>query len=297
MANLYSGANQTFFKLGPSTPGKVYLGPQLIQQVSPWAPTDLGVATAFWFDASDAATVVLNGGNVSQWSDKSGNNRHLTQGIAANQPTYTTHNAKKWIDFARIGDFLINTSVMLPPPFSVFIVAQLNSTNSTFHYFDGAANFSERVFLRASPNATNDAIQLVTRGIDEGDGKDVESMTSAGLSLTNNPHILQVAHGGTTSGAAAIWHNGTLNKAGTLGAEGFNGLTLGQWYNYSASGAGTPLGLLGYIGEFVVVSGALSASQRQETEGYLAHKWGLAATLPSAHPYKAAPPFTITSGP
>jgi hypothetical protein len=27
-------------------------------------------------------------------------------------------------------------------------------------------------------------------------------------------------------------------------------------------------------------------------EGYLAHRWGIAASLPTSHPYRAAPPDT-----
>lgn len=43
-----------------------------------------------WWDASDSATVTLNSGNVSEWADKSGNGRTLSQATAANQPAYTT---------------------------------------------------------------------------------------------------------------------------------------------------------------------------------------------------------------
>lgn len=42
-----------------------------------------------WLDANDASTVTLNGSNVSQWDDKSGNNRHAKQPTAAKQPLYT----------------------------------------------------------------------------------------------------------------------------------------------------------------------------------------------------------------
>jgi hypothetical protein len=55
---------------------------------SPWTPASLGSSLALWLDAQDAASITLNGSTVSQWSDKSGNLRHLSQGVAANQPTY-----------------------------------------------------------------------------------------------------------------------------------------------------------------------------------------------------------------
>ena len=47
-----------------------------------------GDAYALELDASDASSLTLVGSNVSQWDDQSGNARHATQGVAANQPLY-----------------------------------------------------------------------------------------------------------------------------------------------------------------------------------------------------------------
>jgi hypothetical protein len=41
---------------------------------------------------------------------------------------------------------------------------------------------------------------------------------------------------------------------------------------------------------FASASTPLSTTDRQKLEGYLAHKWGLAANLPADHPYKSAAP-------
>jgi len=46
----------------------------------------------------------------------------------------------------------------------------------------------------------------------------------------------------------------------------------------------------GVIYEFVFCPTALSENDRQKVEGYLAHKWGLEANLPSDHPYKSTAP-------
>jgi hypothetical protein len=43
--------------------------------------------------------------------------------------------------------------------------------------------------------------------------------------------------------------------------------------------------LKGSIAEFFILDGT-NANTRAKAEGYLAHKWGLAATLPNSHPYK-----------
>jgi hypothetical protein len=62
--------------------GSTFGGPKL------WRPNQL--ALSLWLDAEDSASITLNGSTVSQWSDKSGNGRHATQGTAASQPTYAT---------------------------------------------------------------------------------------------------------------------------------------------------------------------------------------------------------------
>lgn len=60
-------------------------GTTTLKSESFWSPLQL--SPSVWLDASDSASVVLTSGAVSQWSDKSGNNRHATQGTAANRPT------------------------------------------------------------------------------------------------------------------------------------------------------------------------------------------------------------------
>ncbi len=57
---------------------------------SSFSPTGIP-GLALWLDASDAATITLDGSNnVSQWNDKSGNARHVTQATILNRPTPST---------------------------------------------------------------------------------------------------------------------------------------------------------------------------------------------------------------
>jgi len=44
------------------------------------------------------------------------------------------------------------------------------------------------------------------------------------------------------------------------------------------------------VNEVLGVDTALTISDRQRLEGYLAHKWGLAGSLPAGHPWKAVAP-------
>ncbi len=47
---------------------------------------------------------------------------------------------------------------------------------------------------------------------------------------------------------------------------------------------------IGTVKDIIMISGDLSAADREMLEGYLAHKHGLAANLPSAHPYLSVAP-------
>lgn len=44
------------------------------------------------------------------------------------------------------------------------------------------------------------------------------------------------------------------------------------------------------VGEIIITQSALSITDRQKIEGYLAWKWGMQASLPAGHPYKLSPP-------
>lgn len=67
----------------------------------PWTPAN--ISTALWLDAADASTITLNGSNVSQWNDKSGNNRNATQATATNRPAYNASgfNSKGIVSFTQ----------------------------------------------------------------------------------------------------------------------------------------------------------------------------------------------------
>jgi hypothetical protein len=49
----------------------------------------------------------------------------------------------------------------------------------------------------------------------------------------------------------------------------------------------------GFTGEVIIYNTLLTATQRQEVEGYLAWKWGLQGSLPVGHPYQTATPTIV----
>jgi hypothetical protein len=90
-----------------------------------WTPADTNVA--LWLDADDASTLLLNGGSVSNWLDKSGNTRHATEATPANQPTDTAGglNGKHVLTFDGAADrFDIDLDFLAGVDHSAFIVTK-----------------------------------------------------------------------------------------------------------------------------------------------------------------------------
>jgi hypothetical protein len=66
-------------------------------------------------------------------------------------------------------------------------------------------------------------------------------------------------------------------------------------YLYFGYGVNSPLlsiskGYNGYMFEYLIYPYAVSISEQQKIEGYLAWKWGIQTSLPQAHPYYLSAP-------
>ena len=110
-----------------------------------WTPANLA-GLALWLDAADASTITLNGSNVSQWNDKSGNNRHASQAVAANQPTYTAAalNSRNVVT-QTASKFLIIPDVYFPYQ-SAFVLYSDTSTAQYTTVLGGRANGSNAAY-------------------------------------------------------------------------------------------------------------------------------------------------------
>ena len=104
-------------------------------------PTDLANCV-LWLDADDASTFTYSSGvEVSQWNDKSGGARHLSQATVGKQPSRTgTLNARSIVTFTRANADCLRrtgTAILSGTTATLFIVA----------YLDGAPSGSDdRVF-------------------------------------------------------------------------------------------------------------------------------------------------------
>ena len=82
---------------------------------------------SFWLDASDPATLIASGNDLSEWNDKSGNNITFSQITGANKPStgINTINGKNVINFDGTSDFIAASLSMTAK--MIFIVARIEA--------------------------------------------------------------------------------------------------------------------------------------------------------------------------
>ena len=266
------------------TPGKLTLAKAFTQQSYMWQfPAAYGlwspanITTALWLDAEDASTVTLDSGAVSQWRDKSGNSRNATQSTATNRPLYTAaaQNSLSALSFDGSNDTLelASTSLFTSGNADIAVFAAYKATDTSY----GAllANYSAGAFAIYFGNVVP---YLEPWGAYNGANVDVDSGTYA---LNKNYLISLIRSSGSFTG----WTDGS-QKNTVANSNSVGGAT--AWRIGSNTANGEVAGMDLY--EIICINSAPSGPVREKLEGYLAHKWGLAANLPSDHPYKTVGP-------
>lgn len=241
-----------------SIPGKVRLG----SVFTAWTPAE--ITTALWLDAADASTITESGGAVSQWDDKSGNGRHVLQATENKKPTYnlTGLNNKPAIDWGSgiNARSLNNTSTY--NPVRIYGVA----------HYEGPDPFNDYYGL-CSFNYTQNLDLLITH-------------TSGAVWFGSYPVFL---NGSNSSSSVAL---PTISNPFIFGTDASPSSARTSTFIGSDRGANVfpTRGWRGKIAEIIILPAAPSTYERNKIEGYLAHKWGLTANLPSDHPYKLVGP-------
>lgn len=272
-----------------------------------WNPSM--ISTALWLDAADANTVTQSSGVITSWSDKSGNNRTAS---AAGNPTYSAtgmSTSKPAVQLDGTDDRFVSsiTGINSFNALDVFIVVQstaaaAENVNSAIFWGYGNIGSANGIYSANSALAllsstgvlNNETIALALENINFLSGR-IGSTTysrsantaqllqstfsTTGIILRSNSTTvtLDLNNSITTSSNAAPSNIGyTIDSDLHIGAfRAVGGITNSPAIKF---------------GEFIVLSTTASTETRQRIEGYLAHKWGLAANLPSNHPYKTVGP-------
>jgi hypothetical protein len=225
-----------------------------------WTPSN--ISTVAWYDASDSDSITLDGSNVTQWSDKNGI-YDLSQGTVNDQPKYGTGtiNGLNAIEFQdrSIGSLSQDMSVTTNLPTFEYVIVIMNRT------FGDA--FSQAIGSATGAGGNNYTVQY--RG-------DVATNKWQNAYYTDGNPLSSTGADALYNDACIVVHDGLSLTNFPLMVGGDRGLNSRGWD--------------GFIGEIICGSETLTTELRQKVEGYLAHKWGLTANLPSNHPYKSVAP-------
>ena len=205
---------------------------------------------------------------MSQWSDKSGNARHITQSTTGNQPTYSsTSNAVVFTgsQYLNIPTALAATT----PVYNIFVVERRASANVMF-FIGGYGVGSGNTALILGYNATNVSHHTTANITD----CQVTIPSYAGASEPTK--LNRYTYTGSTRSTSI--NGGSLSTSQSFSA------TLTTWTNPNVGiGFGTTYGYIGNIYEIIFYNATLTNTQQQTIEGYLAQKWGLTASLAAGH--------------
>jgi len=249
-------------------------------QKNNWTPADID--TALWLDAADASTITTVGGAVSQWSDKSGNNRHATQSDATRRPSFTSSalNGYSALTFDGTNDGLTCGDAFYLANFLIFSVTKTNNTSADQNVvskWKGSGNQRELIFRFKSNNKMG--IFISFDGLAAGSTLDTIGTAGTGWSISGT------VRNGT---ALTVSLNGTQNSSTLASTSLFNSTAeLAIGFNFDGSNVFEPLN--GQIAAIVIATNP-SLTDLQKLEGWAAHKYGLTANLPADHPYKTAVP-------
>jgi hypothetical protein len=258
-----------------------------------WTPSRLGTL-ALWLDAKDTSTITLNGSTVSQWSDKSGNGRHASQAIADKRPSYgRSMNGITLVNFDGSNDNFNLPDNALPSGGQAYhfsVVMMIDTLKpGTGNGMIGGGNYGGSNIKKANAFRTqkeNEGSGLVNYwwGCDRN--------TNLGNAIPTNTATM-VATQWEASSSDSIYRDGSIVPSSvscpTPTTSTRSGKDTGTTNNTIGT-TNTGEYFDGPMAEIVVLSDALTTSDRESLEGYLAHKWGLTGNLPAGHPYKTTPP-------
>lgn len=240
-----------------------------------WDPASLS-SLASWWDA-DAVTGIASGGTLATWPDSHGS-LDGTGGSATWQANVL--NAKSVVRYSGTQGHLIGSNTVLDGVPGALVVMVAKTVVTTLQYG----------FAWRGPD-TYDRINLGRLDLDQA-LLDFEVPTF---------HRSRPVVSGLDE-----WAIYMTFRDGASAYSRFNGVTTGSSsYNGDPLPTGSSLGIgIGYssrrganievwngdIAEVQLHNDAVSFSDAEKIEGYLAHKWGLTANLPVAHPFKTVAP-------
>jgi hypothetical protein len=248
-----------------------------------------------WLDGADPngnGIIPANGSSVASWVDKSSNGMSVS--AASSQPTYSRGIQNGLGAVTYNGSQNLTTGNVLASKFAgntvnltLFCVFSFSNTvtGSTYASPFCWANAGDvpRIALSAGNNA--DGVMMDV-------GSNVIGRTTFSVpppTFDNTFYFISYFKNGVNTQLNLNGSNKatTSNQATTQFGSSSYAFNVGNGYANSA------YFMRGNVGEILFYNSTLSTQNFQLVEGYLAWKWGLQASLPSSHPYKNAPVYSL----
>ena len=251
----------------------------------PWNP-GIDLTPAFWIDASDTNSYTLDYNNVDVLNDKAGNFVMSRDGTP--QRAFNALNMMPAFYFSGSEAFVSKTT----GPFAsggnhwsigIFRWDQVNNSKDSAWSFDGTRTYA---LSAGAPNRWDGEIDY------DGD----QNING----LAKNEFTVQVGQGVFVMvGVVFDWYSrqiyGRINGTLRTGVDGYNQPVddTTDVRIFRNRGSHRPRGYLAemfHVADRPGSGGKGNIDDLLKAEGYLAHKWGMAGSLPSSHPYKISPP-------
>jgi hypothetical protein len=226
-----------------------------------------------WLDAGVDSSLTFNASTVSEWRDLSGNGRHFSQSTAASQPSTSTLNGRRVLSVAgasfMVGSNDVQTVLRNVSGVTVICVASFGTGNNTnLIFFSNGTNQNQARFLMGRNSSYGGNFGVGGRRLD------ADSFAGIGYSAGTGSEVYAGLFDYSDNDAF-------LFAGGTQQASNTSFLTAGNTSDTSSlasalfgTGTGTALATA-TLGELLIYSRALSATERQAAERYLGRKWGL----------------------
>ena len=260
-----------------------------------FTPTSIG-GCQLWFDASDTSSLtpssITTGTKVSQWNDKSTNNRHMSNSTSASQPTYSTSNfngSLPCVFFTGSTQAGSNANILSNAASTV-----LNSTTWDIYVAFKPTGGMEAIFWNDPTSAVvlicgNTRVYEANYSIHYGgwrlsppDGgcraNECQIFQAYSTGTTVGKRVNGGLEGGTTQTATYSWPSRSSNSQ-----LSFCRPSSGQWSEGNLA-----------IAEVIVYNSVLSDANRSNVETYLTNKWKIGRGLQLEHPFYSFPSSTVT---
>ena len=251
------------------------------QRISGFDPRSI-IGCKLWLDATDTSS--LTGSSpVTTWKDKSIYANNTTSYGGSPSTSASAINGKQAIYFNGSSYFTGAISGANTTTITVFIIGSLISPftsfsgllcfgNSSQLDYDNVGSLCITMYnaesaLYASRNSSSQKTPI-----------------SAGV-----PFMYVLQYDGTYINT---WLNGTQQTDPSINIASSGTFTYTNFSIANRAGTTGNYPWSGYFGEIVVYQSALTTSQRQAVEGYLAYKWGLQTSLISTQSFKLSRPFS-----